>query len=80
MYEPISGEGRAEGGENESVEWNGAELVVKRMLHAEGKAETNAQINKPYVMCGSHNQLEDTDRGRVQEMRLKVRTGLSEGT
>lgn len=43
MYEPISGEGRAEGGENESVEWNGAELVVKRMLRAEGKAETNAQ-------------------------------------
>lgn len=43
MYEPISGEGRAEGGENESVEWNGAELVVKRMLHAEGEAETNAQ-------------------------------------
>ena len=35
MYEPVSGEGRDEGGENESVEWNGAELIVKRMLHAE---------------------------------------------
>lgn len=43
MYEPISGEGRAGGRENESAEWNGAELVVKRMLHAEGEAETNAQ-------------------------------------
>lgn len=80
MYEPISGEGRAEGGENESVEWNGAGAGSEENVTCRGEAETKMHRIKPYVMCGSHNQLEDTDRGRVQEMRLKVRIGLSEGT
>ena len=58
MYEPVSGEGRDEGGENESVEWNGAELIVKRMLHAEGKAETNAQNIWQVLELQTENKLQ----------------------